>query len=134
MRLNKYIASAGLASRRKADELIKAGKVKINGAVLDEPGYDVAPGDVVEVNGSMIEPIKRRVYIMLNKPKGYITSASDDKDRLTVMDLVGEVDARLFPVGRLDYNTSGMLLMTNDGEFAYHMTHPKHQIEKTYRV
>lgn len=134
MRLNKYIASAGLASRRKADELIKAGKVKINGAVLDEPGYDVAPGDVVEVNGNVIEPVKRQVYIMLNKPKGYITSVSDDRDRPTVMDLVAEVDARLFPIGRLDYNTSGLLLMTNDGDFAYRLTHPKHEVEKTYRA
>ncbi len=134
MRLNKYIASAGLASRRKADELIKAGKVKINGAVLDQPGYDVVSNDVVEVNGHVIEGVHKHVYIMLNKPKGYITSVSDDKDRPTVMDLVREVDARLFPVGRLDYNTSGMLLMTNDGEFAYHLTHPKHQVEKTYRA
>ncbi len=134
MRLNKYIAAAGLASRRKADELVKAGKVKINGTILDEPGYDVAPGDMVEVNGSVIEPIKKQIYIMLNKPKGYITSAEDDKDRPTVMDLVGDLDVRLFPVGRLDYNTSGLLLMTNDGEFAYHMTHPKHQVEKVYRA
>ena len=134
MRLNKYIASAGLASRRKADELIKAGKVKINGAVLDQPGYDVVSNDVVEVNGHVIEGVHKHVYIMLNKPKGYITSVSDDKDRPTVMDLVREVDERLFPVGRLDYNTSGMLLMTNDGEFAYHLTHPKHQVEKTYRA
>lgn len=134
MRLNKYIASAGLASRRKADELIKAGKVKINGAIMDEPGYDVVTEDVVEVNGHVIEGVRKNVYIMLNKPKGYITSVSDDKDRPTVMDLVAEVDARLFPVGRLDYNTSGLLLMTNDGEFAYHLTHPKHQVEKTYRA
>ncbi len=134
MRLNKYIASAGLASRRKADEWIKQGKVKINGAVMDEPGYQVVSGDAVEVQGSLIEPAKRQVYIMLNKPKGYITSVEDDKERPTVMDLLGDVDARLFPVGRLDYNTSGLLLLTNDGEFAYHLTHPKHQIEKTYRA
>ena len=134
MRLNKYIASAGIASRRKADELIKAGKVKINGQVLAEPGYDVAAGDLVEVNGSIIEPVKKMICIMLNKPKGYITSADDDRERPTVMDLVSDFDARLFPVGRLDYNTSGLLLLTNDGEFAYHMTHPKHQVEKTYRA
>lgn len=134
MRLNKYIASAGIASRRKADELIKAGKVKINGQVLAEPGYDVVAGDLVEVNGSIIEPVKKMIYIMLNKPKGYITSADDDRERPTVIDLVSDFDARLFPVGRLDYNTSGLLLLTNDGEFAYHMTHPKHQVEKTYRA
>ena len=114
MRLNKYIAASGLTSRRKADELIKAGKVKVNGSVLDEPGYVVEPDDVVEVEGSIIQPAKQHVYIMLNKPKGYITSVSDEKGRPTVMDLVAEVDARLFPVGRLDYNTSGLLLMTND--------------------
>ena len=134
MRLNKYIAASGLTSRRKADELIKAGKVKVNGSVLDEPGYVVEPDDVVEVEGSIIQPAKQHVYIMLNKPKGYITSVSDEKGRPTVMDLVAEVDARLFPVGRLDYNTSGLLLMTNDGELAYRLTHPKHEVEKTYRA
>lgn len=132
MRLNKYIAASGLASRRKADELIKEGKVCINGKILDELGYDVAPDDVVEVNGNLIEPAKNYIYIMLNKPKGYITSAADDKGRPTVMDLVNDLDGRLFPVGRLDYNTSGLLLLTNDGEFAYHLTHPKHQVEKIY--
>ncbi len=132
MRLNKYIAASGLASRRKADELIKEGKVRINGEVLDELGYDVTPDDVVEVNGNLIEPVKKYIYIMLNKPKGYITSAEDDKGRPTVMDLVNDLDGRLYPVGRLDYNTSGLLLLTNDGEFAYHLTHPKHQVEKTY--
>jgi 23S rRNA pseudouridine2605 synthase len=134
MRLNKYIAMAGLASRRKADELTLAGKVKINGVVMNEPGYDVKTGDVVEVSGRLIEPVKRHVYLMLNKPKGYITTVTDDRERLTVMALVGDVAERVFPVGRLDYNTSGLLLMTNDGEFAYQMTHPKHQLEKTYRA
>lgn len=134
MRLNKYIAMAGLASRRKADELTLAGKVKINGVVMNEPGYDVKTGDVVEVSGRLIEPVKRHVYLMLNKPKGYITTVIDDRERLTVMALVGDVAERVFPVGRLDYNTSGLLLMTNDGEFAYQMTHPKHQLEKTYRA
>ena len=134
MRLNKYIAMAGLASRRKADELTLAGKVKINGSVMNEPGYDVKDGDVVEVSGRLIEPVKRHVYLMLNKPKGYITTVTDDRERLTVMSLVGDVAERVFPVGRLDYNTSGLLLMTNDGEFAYQMTHPKHQLEKTYRA
>ncbi|GAB1475840.1 pseudouridine synthase [Bacillota bacterium] len=134
MRLNKYIAAAGLASRRKADELIKEGKVRINGKMSDQLGYDVAPGDVVEVNGSRIEPAKKHVYIMLNKPKGYITSVEDDRSRPTVIDLVNDMDGRLFPVGRLDYNTSGLLLLTNDGGFAFRMTHPKHQIEKTYHA
>lgn len=134
MRINKYIAQAGVASRRKADELIAAGNVKVNGAVLKEPGYDVEEGDVVEVNGRRIEAQEKKVYILLNKPLGYVTTVSDDKERLTVMDLVQDVDARIFPVGRLDYNTSGMLIMTNDGDFAYKLTHPKHELTKTYRA
>lgn len=134
MRINKYIAQAGIASRRKADELIAAGNVKVNGAVLREPGYDVTEGDVVEVNGRRIEAEEKKVYILLNKPLGYVTTVSDDKERLTVMDLVRDVDARIFPVGRLDYNTSGMLIMTNDGDFAYKLTHPKHELTKTYRA
>lgn len=134
MRLNKYIAAGGLGSRRKADELIAAGKVKINGKVYRELGYTVEAGDVVEVGGSIIEPAKKHVYIMLNKPKGYITSVTDDRNRPTVMDLVNDFDGRLYPVGRLDYNTSGLLILTNDGEFAHQMTHPKHNVEKTYRA
>ena len=134
MRINKYIAQAGVASRRKADELIAAGNVKVNGAVLREPGYDVQEGDRVEVNGRQIEAQEKKVYILLNKPLGYVTTVSDDKERLTVMNLVQDVDARIFPVGRLDYNTSGMLIMTNDGDFAYKLTHPKHELTKTYRA
>ena len=134
MRLNKYIAQAGIASRRKADELTTLGKVKINGIVMKEPGYDVVEGDVVEVNGSAIKKDHKMVYIMLNKPKGYITTADDDKERPTVMELVGDVEERLFTIGRLDYNTSGMLLMTNDGDMAYKLTHPKHHVYKTYRA
>ena len=134
MRINKYIAQAGVASRRKADELIAAGNVKVNGAVLREPGYDVTEGDIVEVNGRRIEAEEKKVYLLLNKPLGYVTTVSDDKERLTVMDLVQDVDARIFPVGRLDYNTSGMLIMTNDGDFAYKLTHPKHELTKTYRA
>lgn len=134
MRINKYIAQAGVASRRKADELIANGNVKVNGLTLKEPGYDVVSGDVVEVNGRRIESEEKKVYILLNKPVGYITSVSDDRDRLTVMDLVQDVDARIFPVGRLDYNTSGMLIMTNDGDFAYTLSHPKHEMPKTYRA
>lgn len=134
MRLNKYIAQAGIASRRKADELTIQGKVRINGAVMKEPGYDVAEDDVVEVNGHVVKHDAKKVYIMLNKPKGYITSANDDKDRPTVLDLVADIEERLFPVGRLDYNTSGMLLLTNDGDLAYKLSHPKHHIYKTYRA
>ena len=134
MRINKYIAQAGIASRRKADELVANGNVKVNGLTLSEAGYDVKDGDVVEVNGHIIEPEDKKVYILLNKPLGYVTTVSDDRQRPTVMELVADVDARIFPVGRLDYNTSGMLIMTNDGDFAYRMTHPKHEVPKTYRV
>ncbi len=134
MRINKYIAQAGIASRRKADELIINGNVRVNGAVLKEPGYDVKDDDVVEVNGRRIRAEEKKVYILLHKPVGYLTTVNDDKERNTVMDLVGDVEARIFPVGRLDYNTSGMLIMTNDGDFAYRLTHPKHEMPKTYRA
>lgn len=134
MRLNKYIADAGIASRRKADELIANGNVKVNGLSVREMGYQVVPDDVVEVNGTVIKAEQEKVYLLLNKPIGYITSVSDDKGRSTVMDLMNDVDARVFPVGRLDYNTSGLLIMTNDGQLAYRITHPKHELKKTYRA
>ena len=134
MRLNKYISQAGIASRRKADELTSQGKVKVNGAVMTEMGYDVAENDVVEVDGRTIRHEMKKVYVMLNKPKGYITSADDEKDRPTVMELVSDIEERLFAIGRLDYNTSGMLLMTNDGDLAYKLSHPKHKVYKTYRA
>ena len=134
MRINKYIAQAGIASRRKADQLIMSGNVKVNGAVMKEPGYDVAESDKVEVNGRLLENRTKLEYVLINKPTGMVTTVSDDKDRLTVMEVVKDIDARLFPVGRLDYNTSGALLMTNDGEMAYKLTHPKHEVYKTYRA
>lgn len=134
MRINKYIAQSGIASRRKADELIASGNVKINGKPLKEPGYDVVDGDLVEVNGNRIQADEKKVYILLNKPIGYITTVKDEQDRPTVMELVRDVDSRIFPVGRLDYNTSGMLLMTNDGDFSYKVAHPKHKMPKTYRA
>ena len=134
MRLNKYIAQAGVASRRKADELTAAGKVKINGVVMTEMGYDVQPEDVVEVNGRTLENAAKPVYYVLNKPVGYITTAQDEQGRLTVMELMSDVEQRVFPVGRLDCNTSGLLIMTNDGNLAYRLTHPKHNVYKTYRA
>ncbi|MCI8647648.1 MAG: rRNA pseudouridine synthase [Firmicutes bacterium] len=134
MRLNKYIAHAGIASRRKADELTINGNVKINGVSVREPGYDVKEGDVVEVNGTRIDRPEKLEYVLLNKPVGYITSVQDDKNRPVVTELTADVDARLFPVGRLDYNTSGLLLLTNDGDLAYRLSHPKHNVTKTYRA
>lgn len=134
MRINKYIAQSGAASRRKADEMIREGRVKVNGVTLTQPGYDVQEGDTVEAGGQVIEPVSQKLYYMLNKPTGVITSVKDDEGRLTVADLMSGVNARLFPVGRLDYNTSGLLFMTNDGDFAYRLTHPKFEAGKTYRV
>ena len=132
MRLNKYIADAGICSRRKADELIKNGGVKVNGAVVREPGMQVEVGDVVQVNGKTIEGVGKKIYVAVNKPVGYITSMDDDRDRPTVAELVTDIPERLFPVGRLDYNTSGLLIMTNDGQLTYTLTHPKHEVYKTY--
>lgn len=132
MRLNKYIATAGVCSRRKADELISNGNVKINGAVMREMGYNVEEGDRVEVNGKPIFAEEKKIYVAVNKPLGYITSMDDDKDRATVAELVSDIPERLFPVGRLDYNTTGLLIMTNDGQLTYALTHPKHEVYKTY--
>lgn len=132
MRLNKYIADAGICSRRKADELIGNGNVKVNGAVMKELGYQVEDSDLVSVNGKMIETAGKKVYVVVNKPLGYITSMDDDKGRATVAELVSDIPERLFPVGRLDYNTSGLLIMTNDGQLTYTLTHPKHEVYKTY--
>lgn len=133
MRLNKYIARAGVCSRRKADELIANGNVKINGDVITEMGTQVEAGDSVSVNGRLIEgDTGEKIYLALNKPLGYVTTMRDEKNRLTVADLVADVPERLFPVGRLDYNTTGLLIMTNDGELTYSLTHPKHEVYKTY--
>ncbi len=132
MRLNKYIAAAGICSRRKADELIAAGNVKLNGAVVRQMGIVVEDGDRVTVNGKLIEPAQSKVYVVLNKPLGYITTMEDDKGRATVAELVDDIPERLFPVGRLDYNTTGLLIMTNDGQLTYSLTHPKHEVWKTY--
>ncbi len=132
MRLNKYIAAAGICSRRKADELIANGNVRINGAVMKEMGYDVADGDTVQVNGRTVSAASKKVYVAVNKPLGYITSMDDDRSRATVAELVADIPERLFPVGRLDYNTTGLLIMTNDGDLTYTLTHPKHEVWKTY--
>ena len=132
MRLNKYIAAAGVCSRWKADELIANGNVRINGAVMKEMGYDVADSDTVQVNGRTISAASKKVYVAVNKPLGYITSMDDDRSRATVAELVADIPERLFPVGRLDYNTTGLLIMTNDGDLTYTLTHPKHEVWKTY--
>lgn len=131
MRINKYIQLSGIASRRKADELVKNGNVKVNGKVMDSVGYDVKDGDTVSVNGEEIK-FEKKCYYLLNKPYGVVTTLSDEKGRMTVIDLMDDVNERVFPVGRLDYNTTGALIMTNDGDLSYHITHPKNEIFKTY--
>lgn len=134
MRLNKYLAHAGIASRREADGLIKIGAVTVNGEVITEMGYKVKPSDKVQFNGETIKP-EKKVYVLLNKPKNFITTTDDEKGRKTVMELVEKsAPVRIYPVGRLDRNTTGVLLFTNDGDLAKKLTHPKHRVEKIYHV
>ena len=133
MRINKFIAQCGIASRRKAEELILSGKVSVNGEVCTNLATNVDEMDSVFVNGNQIYLPNNLEYYMLNKPKGYVCSASDDRGRKTVIDLI-PTNARIFPVGRLDYDSEGLLLLTNDGELTYKLTHPKNEIEKTYVV
>lgn len=133
-RLQKYLANSGVASRRKCEELILQGKVEVNGKVVTELGIKVNPEkDIVKFNGKEVKQTKKMVYILLNKPIGYVTTADDQFGRETVLDLV-KVKERIVPVGRLDMYTSGALILTNDGDFVYKVTHPKHEIEKTYTV
>ena len=132
MRLNKYIAQSGIASRRKADELTKNGQVKVNGKTMRELGYDVKPDDVVSVAGKVIQTGQPLVYYALNKPLGYITTTADELDRPTVLSLLTDVPGRIFPVGRLDADTTGLLILTNDGDFAQRLAHPSGRIYKTY--
>ena len=132
-RLQKYIAASGIASRRKAEQLILDGKVKVNGNTVTQLGTKVVPGvDSVEVLGEKLESGGKKYYIMLNKPSGYITSTDDDRGRNTVMELVSDIKVRLFPVGRLDYDTEGLLIITNDGDFANKLIHPSKDMGKTY--
>lgn len=133
-RINKYIAQSGSYSRRKADQLILNGNVKVNGATMKSPGYIVVPSDMVEVNGIPQIPYTKKSYYAFNKPLGCITTMEDDGGRFTVGDIIREAGLKVFPVGRLDYNTSGLLFLTNDGDFAYAVTHPKHKLEKVYLV
>ena len=133
VRLNKFIADSGAASRRKADELIEAGAVKVNGNTIRELGTKILKTDKVTVNGDPVGDIPHFVYIILNKPKDIITTTTDEFDRKTVMDLV-HTNYRVFPVGRLDRNTTGLLLLTNDGEMTNRLTHPRYKIERLYIV
>lgn len=134
IRLQKYLADAGIASRRKSELLIQEGKVSVNGRIVKELGTKIKPQhDVIKYEGKVIKQKTHHVYMMLNKPTGYITTVSDEKGRKTVLDLI-DYPSRLYPIGRLDYNTSGLLLLTNDGDLTYRLTHPKHEVEKKYLV
>lgn len=131
-RLNKFISNAGVTARRKADELIFTGRVTVNMKTVTEPGTKVNPEkDLVKVDGEKVKPQSEFIYVVLFKPRGYVTTTHDEKGRPTVMDLIG-LNTRLYPIGRLDYDTDGVLLLTNDGEFANMMMHPRHKIFKTY--
>lgn len=129
-RLQKVMANSGIASRRKSEELIKAGRVKVNGQIVFELGSKVSKNDIIEVDNVKISN-EERVYILLNKPRGVVTTSHDEHNRKTVIDLI-ETDKRIYPVGRLDYDTTGLILLTNDGEFTNNITHPKNKIDKTY--
>ncbi|HWY39094.1 MAG TPA: pseudouridine synthase, partial [Bacteroidia bacterium] len=134
IRLNKYIANAGICSRREADDLITSGCVTVNGKIITGLGFKVKEGDVVNYSGEHIKT-EKRVYLLLNKPKDYITTAEDERGRRTVMELLeGACKERVYPVGRLDRNTTGLLLFTNDGEMTKKLTHPKHNVQKLYHV
>lgn len=133
-RLQKYLANCGVASRRKCEEYIKQGKIKVNGKIVTELGTKINPEkDIIEFENKRIKENSKHIYILLNKPIGYVTTADDQFGRDTVLDLV-KVRERIVPVGRLDMYTSGALILTNDGDFVYKVTHPKHEIEKTYTV
>ncbi len=134
IRLQKYMAEAGISSRRKAEELILEGKVKVNGKTINELGIKIVPNkDIVEYNGKKVVLEKEYVYILLNKPIGYVTTVKDQFNRDSILDLV-KINKRIVPVGRLDMYTSGAIILTSDGDFVYKVTHPKHEIEKTYTV
>jgi 23S rRNA pseudouridine2605 synthase len=135
MPLNKFIAHSGVAARRDAAEIVKKGLVKVNGVVVMEPGHKVTAADDIKVNGKKIFLAKNLVYILLNKPKDYITTTDDPQGRKTVLDLIKRATTeRVYPVGRLDRNTSGVLLFTNDGELAQKLSHPSNEIKKVYHV
>ena len=133
MRINKFLAEQGIASRRGSDVLVAEGRVKINGKTA-VAGDNVEPSDVVELDGKILSHKVKYEYYLLNKPKGYVCTVSDEKDRKTVIDLLPEGAGRVYPVGRLDYETEGMLILTNDGDLAYRLTAPQNEIPKTYLV
>ena len=134
-RLNKYIAHSGVCSRRKAAELIKNGEIQVNGEVNKDPSYFVKEGDTVSYQGKKLRLERKKIYILMNKPKNVVTTTSDERGRKTVMEILeNKVKERVYPVGRLDRNTTGLLLITNDGDLATKLSHPKHGVRKRYHV
>ncbi len=134
-RLQKFLANGGVASRRKAEQMIQEGRVKVNGKIVTELGVKVdGERDVVEVDGKAIHCQKSFVYYLLNKPSGYVTTVADQFSRPTVTQLLTGVKERVYPVGRLDYETEGLIILTNDGDLAFKLTHPKHKVDKVYQV
>jgi len=134
MVLSKYIAHAGVCSRRKVEQLVIQGLITINDVVITQVACRVQPGDIVRVCGNVVELVENKLYILLNKPNNCITTTSDDIGRRTVMDLLGDVSERVYPVGRLDRKTTGLLLFTNDGELAERLSHPRYEVHKMYHV
>lgn len=133
-RLQKIIANAGIASRRAAEEMIRQGRVSVNGIVVRELGTKAGPEDEIRIDGKLISTEVDKVYLMLYKPQGYVTTLKDPEGRPIVTDLIGDIRERVFPVGRLDYDSEGLLLLTNDGDFAQKLQHPRFRISKTYMV
>lgn len=132
MRINKFLAECNLGSRRKVEAFVRDGRIKVNGKVVTDLAFSVSENDLVEFDGTKVEPNKTLVYVMLHKPKGYITSTLDNRGRKTVLDLLPQELKFLKPVGRLDYDSEGLLLLTNDGEVAFNLTHPTHEVGKVY--
>jgi 23S rRNA pseudouridine2605 synthase len=133
--LSKFVAQAGIASRRKVVDLIRQGLITVNGAIIKEPGHKVLPNDCIAYHDQVLQIAQQKLYVLLNKPKDYITTVSDEKGRKTVMDLIkNAIGQRLYPVGRLDRNTTGLLLLTNDGQLAQKLSHPRYEVQKTYAV
>lgn len=136
MRLNKYIAHTGLCSRRKAGDLVKAGKIEVNGAIEINPAIEVGPKDVIKHQGKVLKLVNKKIYLLINKPKNVITTMHDERGRKTVWDVVKEKvkGVKIYPVGRLDRNTTGLLLLTNDGDLAHKLSHPSSYVKKIYQV
>ncbi|HHY03598.1 MAG TPA: rRNA pseudouridine synthase, partial [Thermoanaerobacterales bacterium] len=135
MRLQKFMAKSGLGSRRACEEIIKQGRVEVNGKIINKMGMSVNPEkDRIKVDGELIQISTEKIYILMNKPTGVITTVNDPFNRPTVIDMLKSVKERVFPVGRLDKDTEGLLILTNDGSLTYKITHPKYEIQKTYRL